>query len=155
MRSKWTNGTTRENGFIALIIILVLVVGGLLAFLYAMRQSAEGEAMQFARQVIEKCAFQHDVNFLHSVVAADRRLTLPPSMDYDFIDQLTKLGTPDRNYAVTGDLQFDNYFFSPHGTYKSILTFPDRHGTIYVAIARPSGIWLLTDFGIMWERPPQ
>jgi hypothetical protein len=144
----------RSTGSVLLAIVVVLVIGGMLFFLYNMRRTSESEGKQFARDVIQHCAFQHDVNFLHSVVAADRRLAVPPAMDQQFIDTLAKLGTPDRNYNVTGDLQFDNYFFSPRGTYKSILTFPDRHGTFFVNVVRPSGIWLVEDYGILWERPP-
>ncbi len=145
----------RDEGSVLLVIIVLLVIGGMFYFLYHMRRSSENEGRQFAREVIERCAFQHDVNFLHSVVAADRRLAVPPGMDQQFIDTLAKLGTPNRNYSVTGDLQFDSYFFAPTGTFKSILTFPDRHGTFYVAVARPSGIWLVTDYGITWERPAE
>ena len=144
-----------EGGSVLFAVVVLLVVGGILYFLYNMRRSSETEGRQFAREVIERCVFQHDLKFLNSVVAADRRLAVPPGMDQQFIDTLAKLGTPDRNYVVTGDIQFDSYFFAPHGTFKSILTFPDRHGTFYVSVARPSGIWLVTDYGITWERPPE
>jgi hypothetical protein len=143
-----------ESGLVFLIILLLVIAAGFY-FLYQMRRSSETEGRQFAREVIDRCAFQHDAAFLHSVVAGDRRAAVPPAMDQQFIDMLAKLGPPDRNYQVTGDLQFDNYVVSPHGTFKSILRFPDRYGTIYVTIARPSGIWLVTDYGITWERPPQ
>jgi len=155
MRHKTSNSGKDEAGFVALVIIVLLVLGAMLYFLYNMRRASETEGKQFAREVIERCAFQHDVKFLHSVVAADRRIAVPPAMDQQFIDSLASLGMPDHNYNLTGKLEFDNYFLSPHGTFQSILTFPDRHGTIFVNVARPSGIWLVTDFGITWERPPE
>jgi hypothetical protein len=142
-----------ESGYVLLVIIVLMVIGGMLFFLYNMRRASESQGREFAREVIERCAFQHDVNYLHSIVAADRRLAVPRGKDDEFIDTLAKLGTPDRNYAVTGDLQFDNYFLSPRGRFESILTFPDRHGTFFVNVARPSGIWLVEDYGILWERP--
>jgi hypothetical protein len=141
-------------GSVSLIIIVLLLLGGGLFFLYQMRRSSEAEGKQFAREVIERCAFQHDLNFLHSVVAANRRPAISPGMDQEFIETLAKLGMPDRNYAVTGDVTFVNYFFSPRGRFQSILTFPDRHGTFFVNIERPSGIWLVEDYGVLWERPP-
>lgn len=136
------------------VIIVIAVIGGGLYFLYSMRNSAIVEGQQYARQVIERCAFQHDLKFLNASVAAARRLAVPPSMDAQFIDYLTKLGVPERNYTFTGKLEFESYFVSPHGNYTTILTYPDRHATVSISIARTSGLWLVTDFGVTWERPP-
>ena len=83
-----------------------------------MRKDAKAEGERFAQTVIERCAFQHDVKFLHASVASDRRLAVPPAMDDQFIYFLTNLGVPDRNYNLTGQLDFDHYFGSPHGTYQ-------------------------------------
>ena len=137
------------------IIIVIAVIGAGLFFLNSMRKDAKVEGEAFAHELIEKCAFQHDVKWLHSKVASDRRVTLPPAMDDQFIYYLTKLGVPDRNYKLDGQLEFDSYFVSPHGSYKTILTYPTQHATVNFAIARPSGIWLVTDFGVTYERPPE
>jgi hypothetical protein len=144
----------RGQALVFIIIVIAVVAGGLF-FLVSMRKDAKAEGERFARQVIERCAFQHDVKFLHTSVASDRRLAVPPAMDDQFIYFLTKLGVPDRNYNLTGQLDFDHYFGSPHGTYQAILTYPDQHATVSLTIARPSGIWLVTDFGVTYERPPQ
>jgi hypothetical protein len=145
----------RRGQALVFVIIVIAVIAGGLFFLNSMRKDAKVEGERFARQVIERCAFQHDVKFLHSSVASDRRLALPPAMDDQFIYYLAKLGTPDRNYTLTGKLEFDHYFVSPHGSYQAILTYPDQHATVSVTITRPSGIWLLADFGVTYERPPQ
>ena len=146
----------RQHGSALLLLVIVLaVIGGGWFFLNKVRHDSEAEGQRFAREVIDRCAVQHDVKFLQSAVAADRRLAIPPGMDQQFVDTLAKLGVPDRNYQLTGTLQFENYFLSPHGTYNAVLTYPDRRGTLFVAVARPSGIWLVTDYGITWERPPE
>ena len=146
----------RSDGSAILFVIIVLaVIGGGWFFLNKLRQDSEVEGEQFASEVINRCAFQHDLKFLQSSVAAERRLAVPPAMDQQLIEMLSKLGVPDRNYKLTGNLQFDNYFFSPHGSYTAVLTYPDRHGTISITVSRPSGIWLVTDYGITWERPPE
>jgi hypothetical protein len=154
LRKRNGSQVTRQAGYVGLAVTVALVLVGMLVFLYHMRQTSESEARRFVNELIQRCGFQHDVNFLHSVVAGDRRLAVPPGKDNEFIDTLAKLGTPDPNYTVTGGLQFDHYFFSPHGRFQSILTYADRHGTFFVNVARPSGIWLVEDYGIMWERPP-
>jgi hypothetical protein len=146
--------SARKGGSVLLAVIVVLVIGGLLFFLYHRRETIQKEGREFALQVIQRCAFQHDVKYLHSVVAEDRRLAIPPGKDDEFIETLARLGAPSPNNAISGKLQFDDYFFSPHGTYKSVLLFPDRAGTFYVNVALPSAMWVVTDYGIIWERPP-
>ena len=137
------------------IIIVIAVIGAGLFFLNSMRKDAKVEGEAFTHEIIEKCAFQHDVKWLHSKVASDRRVAIPPAMDDQFIYYLTKLGVPDRNYKLDGQLEFESYFGSPHGSYKTILTYPTQHATVNFTIARPSGVWLITDFGVTYERPPE
>ena len=145
-----------ESGSVLVFIIIVIaVIAAGLFFLNSMRNDAKVEGERFAHEIIEKCAFQHDVRWLHGKVASDRRVAVPPAMDDQFIFYLTKLGVPDRNFNLTGQLQFDNYFVSPHGSYQAILTYPAQHATVNFTIARPSGIWLITDFGVTYERPPE
>jgi len=148
--TKSTNRPPRSGqggqALVFLIIVIAVIAGGLF-FLSSMRKDAKAEGERFA--------FQHDVKFLHASVASDRRLAVPPAMDDQFIFFLTKLGVPDRNYNLTGQLNFEHYFGSPHGTYQAILTYPDQHATVSLTIARPSGIWLVTDFGVTYERPPE
>ena len=140
---------------VVFIIIVIAVIGAGLFFLNSMRKDAKVEGERFAHELIEKCAFQHDVKWLHSKVASDRRLAVPPAKDDEFIYYLTKLGVPDRNYNLNGKLDFDSYFVSPHGSYQVILTYPTQHATVSFTIGRPSGIWLITDFGVSYERPPE
>jgi hypothetical protein len=148
------NLRTRAGGSVLFAIIVVLVIGGMFFFLYHRRNTIQRKGREFARQVIDRCAFQHDVKYLHSVVAADRRLAIPPGKDDEFIDTLARLGMPNADYSITGELQFEDQFFSPHGTYKSVLRFPDRAGTVYVNVALPGAMWVVTDYGIIWEKPP-
>src|SRR5207237_9546363 len=89
----------RGQALVFLLIVIAMIACGLY-FLISMRKDAKAEGERFARQVIERCVFQHDVKFLHSNVASDRRLAVPPAMDDQFIFYLTKLGVPDRNYTL-------------------------------------------------------
>src|SRR5205814_8348967 len=89
------------------IIIVIAVIGGGLFFLISMRKDAKAEGERFVRQVIEHSAFQHDVKFLHSNVASDRRLAVPPAMHDQSIYYLTQLGVPDCSYTLTVQLDFD------------------------------------------------
>src|SRR6266480_2034635 len=74
-RSTGHLGRSSQRGqALVFIIIVIAVIGGGLFFLYSMRNDAKAEGERFVRQVIERCAFQHDVKFLHSNVASDRRL---------------------------------------------------------------------------------
>src|SRR5437762_13198203 len=81
------------------IIIVIAVIGGGLFFLISMRKDAKAEGGRFVRQLIERCAFQHDVKSLHSNVASDRRLPVPPAMD----DQVSYYLPPLRVLDHTSD----------------------------------------------------
>ena len=154
----WSNRPHRagERGqALVFIIIVIAVLAGGWFFLNSMRNDAKVEGDRFAHEFIDKTAFQHDVKWLHSKVSSDRRLQVPPAMDDQFIYYLSQFGVPDRNYSLEGKLDFDSYFVSPHGTYKTILTYPNQHATVNFTIARPSGIWLVMDFGVTYEKPPQ
>ena len=153
--SKLKPQSGESGSALLFVIILIMVIAGGWYGLSTLRSNSEIEGKQFARDVIERIAVQHDGKYLHSVVAADRRIAFPPATEQGFIDGFTKLGAPDRNFSVDGDLTFESYFFSPHGTFKSILTYPDRHATILVTVAKPRGYWVLTDLAITWERPPE
>jgi hypothetical protein len=147
---------SHESGSALLfVIILIVVIAGGWYGLSSLRRNSEIEGQQFAREIIERVAVGHDGKYLHSVVAADRRIAFPPATEQGFIDGFTKLGAPDPKYSVDGNLTFESHFFSPHGTFKSILTYPDRHATIFVTVAKPRGYWVLSDLAITWERPPE
>ena len=155
---EWSNRPHRagERGqALVFIIIVIAVLAGGWFFLNSMRNDAKVEGDRFAHEFIDKTAFQHDVRWLHSKVASDRRLQVPPAMDDQFIYYLSQFGVPDRNYSLEGKLEFDSYIVSPHGTYKTMLTYPNQHATVNFTIARPSGIWLVIDFGVTYEKPPQ
>lgn len=155
---NWPNRPRRalEGGqALVFIIIVIAVIAGGLFFLNSMRNDAKVEGDRFAHEFVDKCAFQHDVKWLHNKVASDRRVAVPPAMDDQFIYYLKQFGVPDRNYNLEGKLEFESYFVSPHGTYKTILTYPAQHATVNFTIARPSGIWLVIDFGVTYERPPE
>ena len=67
---------------------------------------------------------------------------------------LTKLGVPDRNYNLTGQLDFDITSFHRTAPTRRFLLIPSAcHRSL--TVARPSGIWLVTDFGVTYERPPE
>ncbi len=153
--SKLEPQSGESGSALLFVIILIIVIAGGWYGLSTLRRNSEIEGKQFAREVIERVAVQHDGKYLHSIVAADRRIAFPPATELGFIDGFTKLGAPDRNFSVDGNLTFESYFFSPHGTFKSILTYPDRHATILVSVAEPRGYWVLTDLAITWERPPE
>ncbi len=144
----------RAGSALALALIVLLILAGGVFFLVHLRHQSETEGKEFARKVIQKCAFEHDPVFLTFVFAADRRWAVPRATDDQFIATLKQLGVPESNYSITGELQFDRYVGAPRGVFKAILTFPDRHGTMFVSVERPSGIWLVADYGILWERPP-
>jgi hypothetical protein len=152
---SWSKRREEQGSVLFFIIIVVAIVAGGYYFLFRLKHSSQLEGQQFARDVVEHVAFQHDVKYLHSVIAPERRIAFPPATEQDFINTFSRLGTPARDYTLSGDLTFERYFFSPQGTFKGTLTYPDRHATVYVSIAKAGGYWVLRDLGITWERPAE
>lgn len=145
-----------ERGSAILFLVIILaVIGGGFFYLNHLKQQSIVEGRDFARTFIERVVSNGDLAYLHSVIAGERRLAINPGKEAEFVETCKKLGKPSSNYDLTGDLAFSNYFFSPEGSYKAILTYPDRHATASVKISRPSGFWFVDDFGITWERPAE
>src|SRR5437763_16356841 len=98
---------SRQNGSALLfVIILIVVIAGGWYGLSTLRRNSEVEGKQFAREVIERVAVQHDGKYLHSIVAADRRIAFPPATEPACIAGFTKLGAPAPKFGLDGMLTF-------------------------------------------------
>lgn len=145
----------RCSGSIAFFLVIVLaIVGAGVYFLVDSRRTREAEARDFARELIERLAVQHDLKYLHSVVAAEH-YEFNPGRQEGFIESFKWLGVPEPGWQITGDVAFENYFFSPVGHFKSILTYPQRHATVEMKVSCPHGPWRLDTLGVTWERTPE
>ncbi len=145
----------RAGSVIVLLLIVIAVIGGGLYLLFDSRHSREAEARAFARDVIQRLAVQHDLNYLHSIVSSESRLHFTRGRDDEFIQQFTWLGVPDPNYQLTGDVVFESYFSSPVGTFKAVLRYPERHATVQMKVSCPAGSWRLDELSLSWERTPE
>jgi len=145
-----------ERGDVGPAILLLLIVGAVLAGgYYYMRKSrvdSEREARVFAHEVVDRLAVQKDLKFLHSNVNPDNRVDFSPGREQDFISMFKMLGTPSPDYQTTGNVVFENQYFSPHAKFKTILTYPDRHATVMLNVSCPHGPWKIDWLGVTYER---
>ncbi len=145
--------TDERGSAIFFIIILLAVVGGGYYYLTRLKQQSDAEGQTFARTFVERVVMNYDLPYLRSVIASDRSIVITPAKAAEFVETCRKLGKPEPNYRLEGKLVYQNYFFSPDGSYTTTLTYPDRHATLTVVVTRPNGIWLLRDYSLTWERP--
>lgn len=136
------------------IVILLAILGAGVYFLIDSRRTREAEAREFAREVIKRLAVQHDLNYLHSVVAGEH-YEFNAGRQEGFIESFKWLGVPEKVWQLTGDVTFESHFFAPVGHFKCLLSYPQRHATVEMKVSCPHGPWRLDTLGLTWERTPE
>ncbi len=147
--------SSRQAGNVGFIVIVLLILAGIGYFVWSSRNSTAADAQRFAREVIDRVAVQHDLKYLNSIIAPSARMEFTPGVADDEMQHFIALGKPEPGYNITGKVDFENYFFKPHGRMSAILTFPDRHVTISVDIVQPEGEWRIKGLYMTWEKPPE
>src|ERR1051326_6092103 len=108
MKNPKTNTrlNTSGQGLVILIIVLILV-GGLLWYLYSTKQQTDKEARVFGREVVEKLAVGHDLNFLSAHLSPQARLDLPPSQQQFMITEMQQLGVPTQPIKIDENITWE------------------------------------------------
>lgn len=139
---------------VVLVLIVVAILGGIAWWMYSARDQREAEAKQFARTVATRLAFDLDRKLLDRVIAPERVARYPPSYRDRIIDKLRGFGRPVASPEVSGDVFFTSGFFSPTGTFRADLQYPDMPAAIYLAVSQPKGWWQIDDINVSWDPPP-
>lgn len=146
---------SRESGNVAFLVIVALIIVGAGYFVWDSRAHMESDAHRFAHEVIERVAVQHDAAYLHSIIAAAARINFPSGVEADEMRYFVGFGKAEPTFNVTGKVEYDDYFYKPHGRMQSILTYPDRHATISVDVLQVEGRWRIKGLYLTWEKPPE
>src|ERR1700681_1467973 len=115
---------TRGEGGVALLVIVLVLLGGIVWWLYSSRQDAEKNARVFATEIAKRVAINYDEKFLHVHLSPEAQIQYLKSWRERLMDHLRELGVPAQPIGVQGDLTFTNYFFDPHGMFRAQLTYP-------------------------------
>ena len=143
----------RGEGAIGLLVIVFLIVGGILWWLYSARQGAEKSIRVFSADVAKHAAVDYDEKFLHFHLSPEAQVQFPTSWRDRLIGQLRSLGTPSQPIEVTGDVAFSNYFFDPRGLFRAQLKYPTTFAELELGVSRSMADWQIDTIGLIWTPP--
>ena len=144
----------KGEGGIALLVIVSLLLGGIVWWLYSSRQDAVKNARAFATEVTRRVAVNYDEKFLHVRLSPDAQITYLKSWRDRLLDHLRELGLPAQPIDVQGDVAFTSYFFDPRGTYRAQLNYPTTTAQLELGISRGMTVWQVDTINLIWNPLP-
>jgi hypothetical protein len=146
--------SVRGEGGVALLVIVLLILGGIAWLGYSSRRGAEKDARIFASDVIKRATVNYDQKFLHLHLSPDAQVQYPTSWWDRVLDQLRGFGVPAQPIDVQGDVTFASYLFDPKGTFRAQLNYPTTSAKLELDISRRMSIWQIETFTLIWNPPP-
>ena len=144
----------KGEGGAALFVIVLLILGGIVWWLYSSRQSAEKNARIFATEVAKRVAINYDEKFLHIHLSPEAQVQYLKSARDRLLDRLREFGVPAQPLDVQGDLAFTSYFFDPKGTFRAQLRYPTMSAQLDLGISRGMTVWQVDMINLTWDPPP-
>jgi len=135
-------------------IIVLLLVGGALWFLFSSRKDGEKNARTFANEVAQKIAVNYDEKYLHVHLSPGAQATYLQSWRDRLIARLREFGPLAKPIETKGDVYFSSYFFEPRGNFKSELTYAGTTATLETTISRGMTVWQIDEINLIWNPPP-
>ena len=135
-------------------IIVLLLLGGIVWWLFATRRSAEQNARIFANEVANRVVINSDEKFLHVHLSPTGQAQYLRSMRDRLLEQLRAMGVPQQPLVVQGDVEFSSYFFDPRAIFRVPLIYPDASAHLELGISRGMTVWQIDTINLMWDRLP-
>lgn len=145
---------SRGEGGIALLVIVLLILGGIVWWLYSSRQDAQKNARIFATEVAKRVAINYDEKFLHIHLSPEGQVQYLKSSRDRLLDRLREFGVPTQPLDVQGDVVFSSYFFDPQGTFRAQLNYPTTSAQLEMGISRGMTVWQVDTITLLWTPPP-
>jgi 4-amino-4-deoxy-L-arabinose transferase-like glycosyltransferase len=149
MRLARTRRTKGEGG-LALFVILLLILAGIVWWLYSSRRDAEKSAHLFAAEVAKRVAVNFDEKYLHVNLSPDAQKTYLKSARARLLERLREMGVPAQPIEVEGQVYFTSYFFDPRGTYHAKLKYPTTSAQLDMDISRGMTVWQVDSIILPW-----
>lgn len=131
----------KGEGAVALLVIVLLLVGGIVWWLYSSRQDAQKNARIFVTEVAKRVAINYDEKYLHVHLSPDAQKTYLRSSRDRLLDRLREFGALAQPIEVQGDVVFTSYFFDPHGQFHAQLKYPAGPAQLDIDISRGMTVW--------------
>jgi hypothetical protein len=144
----------KGEGGIALLVIVLLLLSGIVWWLYSSRQDAEKNARIFATEVTKRVAISYDEKFLHVHLSPEAQITYLKSWRDRLLDRLREFGVPAQPIDVQGNVAFTSYFFDPKGTFRAQLNYPTTSAQLDLGISRGMTVWQVDMINLTWNPPP-
>lgn len=144
----------KGEGGVALLVIVLLLLSGIVWWLYASRQDAQKNAQTFATEVAKRVAINYDEKFLHVHLSPEAQITYLKSQRDRLLDRLREFGVPAQPIPVQGDVAFTSYFFDPHGTFRVQLKYPATSAQLELEISRGMTVWQVDSINLTGNPPP-
>ena len=125
----------------ALLVIILLLLAGIVWWLYSSRQDAEKNARIFAADVAKRVAINFDEKYLHVHLSPDAQKAYLRSARDRLLERLKEFGVPAEPIEIQGDLLFTSYFFDPHGQFHAKLKYPAATAQLDLDISRGMTVW--------------
>jgi hypothetical protein len=145
---------TRGEGGLALLVIILLIMGGIVWWLYSSRADALKNARLFATEVAKRVAINYDEKFLHIHLSPEGQVQYLKSSRDRLLDSLRAFGVPAQPIDVQGDVVFSSYFFDPQGTFRAQLKYPTTTAQLELGISRGMTVWQVDTINLLWTPPP-
>ena len=144
----------KGEGGVALLVIVLLLLAGIVWWLYSSRQDAEKNARIFANEVVKRVAVNYDEKYLHVKLSPEAQVQYLKSWRDRMIDRLREFGVPAQPIDMQGDVAFTSYFFDPHGTFHAQLKYPNATARLELDISRGMTVWQVDTINLTWDVPP-
>ena len=144
----------KGEGGVALLAIVLLIIGGIVWWLYSSRQGAEKNARLFATEVAKRVAINYDEKFLHVHLSPEAQVQYLKSSRDRLLDRLREFGVPAQPIDVQGNVAFSSYFFDPRGTFRAQLKYPTTSAQLEMEISRGMTVWQVDTINLLWTPPP-
>src|SRR4051794_34587357 len=96
----------RGEGGIGFVVIVLVIVAGIIGWLYVARQKAEKDIRIFAAEVAKRMAVDYDAKFLNFHLSREARAQMVASWRDRFFEQLRGLGAAIEPIQVDGNPEF-------------------------------------------------
>lgn len=144
----------RGEGAVALLVIVLLLLSGIVWWLYSSRQDAEKNARIFATEVTNRVAINYDEKYLHVHLSPEAQIQYLKSWRDRLLERLRELGVPAQPIDVQGDVTFTTQFFDPRGTFRAQLKYPTTSAQLDLTVSRGMTVWQVDGINLTWNPVP-
>src|ERR1043165_688511 len=142
------------EGFLPIVIVLVLILVGFWWYLESTKKSTEREGIRYGHEVIDRLVVKHDRSLLDQDLDPQAKIEMPPSQRDYMIQRFAQLGVPAPPIKIDDNVSFDSGFFHAHGIFTATLNYPGQAATLQIATSQGDTKWLINNITLSMGTMP-